>query len=110
MKRHGFTDSLRRFDDTIIAAADRGREAKISCTRDTLPVLGHTGAVIAVYILFNRVTKYILYRFKVTGSLPFASNLQYSPPHPLEALYYAFCVRLSVDMFCFEPDTGLIQM
>ena len=72
---------------------------KLSCTRDTLPVLEHTGTVIAVYILFHRVTKYILYRFKVTGSLPFASNLQYSPPHPLEALYYAFCVRLSLDMF-----------
>ena len=79
---------------------------KLSCTRDTLPVLGHTGAVIAVYILFHRVTKYILYRFKVTRSLHFASNLQ----HPLEALYHAFCVRLSQDMFCFEPDTGLIQM
>ena len=22
-----------------------------------------------------------------------SSNLQYSPSHPLEALYYAFCVR-----------------
>ena len=85
---------------------------KLSCTRETLSVLGHTGAVhvIAVYILFHRVTKYILYRFKVTRSLPFASNLQYSPPHPLEPLYYAFCVRLSLDMFCFEPDTSLIQM
>ena len=76
---------------------------KLSCTRDTLSVLGHTGVVIAVYILFYRVTKYILYRFKVTGSLHFASNLQYSPSHPLEALYYAFCVRLSLKMFCFEP-------
>ena len=42
-------------------------------------VLGHTNAVIAVYILFQRITKYILYRFKVTGSLHFASDLQYSP-------------------------------
>ena len=83
---------------------------KLSSTRDTLSVLGHTGAVIGLYILFHRVTKYILYRFKVTGSLRFASNLQYPPSHPLEALYYAFCVRLSLDMFCFEPDTGLIQM
>ena len=83
---------------------------KLSCTRNTLPVLGHTRAVIAVYILFHRVTKYILHRFKVTGSLPFGSNLQYSPSHPLEALYYAFCVRLSLDMFCFEPDTALMQM
>ena len=78
---------------------------KFSCTRDTLPVLGHTGAVIAVYILFHRVTKYILYRFKVTRSLHFASNLQYSPSHPLEALYHA---SLSLDMFWFEPDAGLI--
>ena len=83
---------------------------KLSCTRDTFPVLGHTRAVIAVYILFHRVTRYILYRFKVTGSLHFASNLQYSPSHPLEALHYAFCVRLSLNMFCFEPDPGLIQM
>ena len=73
--------------------------------RATLSVVGHTGTVIAVYILFHRVTKYILYRFKVTGSLRFASNLQYSSSHPLEALYCAFCV-----MFCFEPDAGLIQM
>ena len=71
---------------------------KLSCTRDTFQVLGHTGAVIAVYILFHRVTKYILYR------------LQYSPSHPLEALYHAFCVRLSLDMFCFEPDAGLIRL
>ena len=83
---------------------------KLSCKRDTFQVLGHTGAVIAVYILFHRVTKYILYRFKFTRSLHFASNLQYSPSHPLEALYHGFCVRLSLDMFCFEPDTGLIQM
>ena len=80
---------------------------KLSCTRDTFQVLGHTGAVIAVYILFHSVTKYILYRFKVTRSLHFASNLQYSPSHPLEALYHAFCVRLSLDKFCFEPDAGL---
>jgi len=83
---------------------------KLSCIRDILSVLGHTGAVIAVYILFHMVAKYILYRLKVTGSLRFASNLQYSPLHPLEALYYALCVRLSLDMFCFEPDAGLIQM
>ena len=38
-------------------------------TRDTLSVLEPTGAVIEVYILFHRATKYILYRFKVTGSL-----------------------------------------
>ena len=57
---------------------------KLSCTRDTLSVLGHASAVIAVYILFQRITKYILYRFKVTGSVHFASNLQYSPSHPLE--------------------------
>ena len=63
---------------------------KLSCARDTLSVLGHTGAVIAVCILLHRVTKCILYRFKVTGSLRFASNLQYPPSHPLEALYYAF--------------------
>ena len=45
-------------------------------------VLGHTAsAVIAVYTLFQRITKYILYRFKVTGSLHFAGNLQYSPSH-----------------------------
>ena len=85
-------------------------QPKLSCTRDTLSVLGHTGAVIAVYILFHRVNRYILYRFKVTGSLPFTSNLHYSPSHPLEALYCTFCVRLSLNMFCFEPDTGLIQM
>ena len=55
---------------------------KLSCTRDTFSVLGHTRAVIAVYILFHRVTRYILYRFKVTGSLHFASNLQYSHAEP----------------------------
>ena len=81
---------------------------KLSCARDTLSVLGHTGAVIAVCIQFHRVTKYILYRFKVTGSLRLASTLQYPPSHPLEALYYAFCVRLSLDMFFL--DTALIQM
>ena len=83
---------------------------KLSCAHDTLSVLGHTGAVIAVCILFHRVTRYILYRFNVTGSLCFASNLQYPPSHPLEALYYAFYVRLPLDMFCFEPDTALMQM
>ena len=83
---------------------------KLSCIRDTFSVLGHTRAVIAVYILFHRVTRYILYRFKVTRSLHFASNLQYSPSHPLEAPYYAFCVRLSLNLFHFEPDPGLIQM
>ena len=51
--------------------------------------------VIAVYIRFHGVTKNILYRFKVTGSLCFASNLQYPPSHPLEALYYAFCEIMS---------------
>ena len=77
----------------------------------------YRGAVIAVCILFPRVTKYILYsidnmlyRFKVTGSVRLASNLQYPPSHPSEALYCAFCVRLSLEMFCFEPDTALIQM
>ena len=110
MKGHAFTDSLRRFVETVPAAPDRGRAAKIACTRDTFSVLGHTHAVIAVYILFHRVIRYILYRFKVTESLHFASNLQYSPSHPLEALHYAFCVRLSLNIFCFEPDPGLIQM
>ena len=111
MQRYAFTDSLRKFVGTVIAAADRGRVAKIVvCARDTLSVLRQTGAVIAVCILFPRVTKYILYRFKVTGSLRLASNLQYPPSHPSEALYYPFCVRLPLDMFCFEPDTALIQM
>ena len=64
----------------------------LSCARDTLSVLRHTGAVIAVCILFPRVTKYILYRFKVTGSLRLTSNLQYLPLHPLEALYYTLFV------------------
>ena len=77
MKRYAFTDSLRKFLETIIAAAER---PKLSCVRDTLSVLDmHTGAVIVVCILFHRVTKYILYRFKVTGSLRFASYLQYPP-------------------------------
>ena len=65
-------------------------QPKLSCTRDTLSVFEHASAVIAVYILFQRITKYILYRFKVTGSLHFASDLQYSPSHPLETLYYIF--------------------
>ena len=108
MKPYAFTDSLRRFVETVPAAPDHGRAAKI--VMYAFLVLGHTRAVIAVYILFHRVTRYILYRFKVTGSLHFASNLQYSPLHPLEALHYAFCVRLSLNMFCFEPDAGLIQM
>ena len=34
---------------------------KLSCARDTLSVLGHTAAEIAVCILFHRVTKCILY-------------------------------------------------
>ena len=63
---------------------------KLPCMRDTLSIFEHASAVIAVYILFQRITKYILYRFKVTGSLHFASNLQYSPAHPLETLYYIF--------------------
>ena len=51
----------------------------------TLSVLRHASSVIAVYILFYRINKYLLYRFKVTESLSF---LQYSPPsHGLEALY-----------------------
>ena len=84
---------------------------KLLCTRDTLSVLGHVSAVVAVCMQFQRITKYILYRFKVTGSLHFTSNcnLQYSPSHPLEALYYTLCVRLSLEMFCFEPDVGSIQ-
>ena len=57
---------------------------KLSCTRDTLSVLGHASAVIAVYILFQRITKYILYRFMITGSLHFACNSMYSPSHPLK--------------------------
>ena len=63
---------------------------KLSCMHDTLSVFEHASAVIVVYILFQRITKYMLYRFKVTGSLHFASNLQYSPSHLLETLYYIF--------------------
>ena len=59
-------------------------QPKLSCLRDTLSVLGHASTVIAVYTLFQRITKYILYRLKVTGSVHFASNLQYSPLHPFE--------------------------
>ena len=62
---------LRRFDETVIAAADRGRAAKIVVYAQHSFSLGQTGTVIAVYILFHRVTKYIFYRFKVTRSLPF---------------------------------------
>ena len=76
---------------TILAAQPRSGAAgtvaerpKLSCTRDTLSVLGHASAVMAVCILFQRITKYILYRFKVTGSLHFACNSTYSPSHPLE--------------------------
>ena len=64
---------------------------KLSCMRDTLSVLGHVSAVIAVYILFQRTTKYILYRFKVTGSLQFASNSTYSPSHTLEHCTTSLC-------------------
>ena len=110
MKRYAFTDSLQNFLKQSLQRQTVAERPKLLCACDTLSVLGHTGAVIAVCILFHRVTKYILYRFKVTGSLRFASYLQYPPSHPLEALCYAFCVRLSLDMFCFEPDTGLIQM
>ena len=85
-------------------------QSKLSCTHDTLSVLGHANAVIVVNILFQRITKYILYRFNIKVGLHFASNnLQYSPSHLLETLYYALCVRLSLEMFCFEPDVGLIQ-
>ena len=83
------------------------KRPKLSCTRDTLSVFEHESAVIAVYILIQRITKYILYRFKVTGSLHFASNLQYSPSHLLET---HLCVRLSLELFGFEPDSGLIQI
>jgi len=40
---------------------------KLSCTRDTLSVLGHTGAVIAVYILFHRVTYCIIYAWTLVN-------------------------------------------
>ena len=63
---------------------------KLSCTRDTLSAFEHASAVIAVCVLFQRITKYIFYTFKVAGSLHFTSNLQYSPSHPLETLYYIF--------------------
>ena len=96
MKRYAFTDSLRRFVETVMQTV--AERPKLSCAHDTLSVLGHTGAVIAVCIQFHRVTKYILYRFKVTGSLRLASDDQ---AHLLEALYYAFCVRLSLDIFFF---------
>ena len=66
------------------------KRPKLAGTRDNLSVFEHASAVIAVYILFQRITKYILYIFNVTGSLHFASNLQYSPSHPLETLYYIF--------------------
>ena len=36
VKRYAFTDSLRKFHETIIAAAER---PKLSCARDTLSVL-----------------------------------------------------------------------
>ena len=71
---------------------------KLSCTRDTFQVLGHTGAVIVVYILFHKVTKYILYRFKVTRSLNFTSNLQYSPLHKVtKYILYRFKVTRSLN-------------
>ena len=77
MKRYAFTDSLRKFLEAITAAAAQtvAERAKLSYARDTLSVLGHTGAVIAVCILFHRVTKYVLYRFKVTGSLHFLPSI-----------------------------------
>ena len=100
-----FVDLMRQFLQHQIMA----EQPKLSCTHDTLSVLGHANAVIVVYIQFQRITKYILYRFNITVGLHFASNLQYSPSHLLEALYYALCVRLSLEMFCFEPDVGLIQ-
>ena len=93
MKRYAFTDSLRKFHETVTAAAERGRAAKIVvCARHSFCLGTHIGSAIAVCILFHRVSKYILYRFKVTGSLRFASILvlQYPPSHLLETLYYAF--------------------
>ena len=62
MKQYGFTDSLWRF----LAMVDHGGAAKIVVSPS---VLRHASAVIAVYIVFQKITKYILYRFKVTGSL-----------------------------------------
>ena len=94
----------------MIHSLPRSGRTKLSCTRDTLSVLGHANAVIAVYILFQRITKYILYRFKVTGSLHLASNSNIFTLASVGALYYNLCVRLSLEMFCFEPDVGLIQM
>ena len=109
MKRHAFADSLRRFNDLQSPAPDQTAERpKLSCTRATLSVFEHASAVIAVYILFQRITKYIFYRFKVTGSLHFASNLQYSPAlASVGNTVLHLCVRLSLEMFAFGD---LIQM
>ena len=70
---------------------------KLSCMRDTLSVLGHASAVIAVYILFQRITikkekkKKKKKKKKGTGSLQFASNSTYSPSHPLEHCTTSLC-------------------
>ena len=105
MKRHAFMDSLQRvYGDLMIQSLPRSGRPKLSCTCDTLSVLGHASAVIAVYILFQRITKYILYRFKVTGSLVTQRIAS------VGVLYYNLCVRLSLEMFCFEPGVGLIKM
>ena len=87
---------------------------KLSCTRDTFQVLGHTGAVIVVYILFHKVTKYILYRFKVTRSLNFASNLQYSPLPPTGGTALRFLYEVISEHVLFLTrcwfDTNVMQV
>jgi len=75
-KRHKL-NSLKLMKRSLQRQTVAERRPKLSCMRDTPSVLGHTGAVIAVCIRCHRVTltKYILYRLNVTGSLRFASNL-----------------------------------
>ena len=82
----------------MIQSLPRSGRPKLPCTRDTLSVLGHANAVIAVYILLQRITKYILYRFKVTGSLHFACNSMYSPSHPLSTVLQSLCEIISGDV------------
>ena len=77
VKQHVFMDSLRRFNDTVTAAPDHGRAAKIVVYARHSFSLGtreHCDSSLHTIPEVHQV-----YTLKVTGSLHFASNLQYSP-------------------------------
>ena len=97
------------YGDLMIQSLPRSGRPKLSCTRDTLSVLGHANAVIARSYYFRG----LLSTYSTDSRLQEVyTSLVTQRIHPRirGALYYNLCVRLSLEMFCFEPDVGLIQM